>query len=51
MKNDLDGREDLGHFYKTGFHTDKQRVPRHTEAVHSAEETRGKPLFVDLHPL
>lgn len=48
MKNDLDNREDLGHFYKAGFHTDKQCVcvPRH-----SAEETWGQPLFVDFHLL
>lgn len=53
MKNDLDNREDLGHFYKAGFHTDKQCVCvyRATVWVCSAEETWGQPLFVDFHLL
>lgn len=51
MKNNLDDREDLGHFYKAGFHTDKQCVYRDTVWVHSAEKTRGQPLFVDFHLL
>lgn len=48
MKNDLADGEVLGHFYKAGFHTDKQCVYRNTVWVHSAEETRGQPLFVDF---
>lgn len=51
MKNDLDNTEDLDHFYKTGFHTDKQGVYRDTVWVHSAEETWGQPLFVDFQVL